>query len=401
MGETDKTYKNIAECRARGLRILPPDVNESREDFTVGQPDADGKRPIRFGLGAVRGVGSKAIDGIISARAQGPFTSLADFCKRVQSQHANKRVIESLIKCGAFDFLGEPRRRLLDGVERTCQWAAPGTRVEELNQIGLFAPGSIRVTVSQPPPLPDVPEWDMKERLRAERDAHDPGLGACARQHVAAIDELSDAGIALLINARLLQPKSESVRSHYEITGGIEAQIVGTLDRNPNRARIRVAADRQVVLERILIAVVDKIDAGIDPQIANAPVIRNIRAPSRWIVPDEIVDTRRQRIVPGNARVSCVYESHPHDAFSERAGPRSTSRRIAVGLRRRAHRDHCVVAGQKERVAGTVREITHSLIGLSDVRFETERQCLVRLERLVANHALRRDRLNRSSLVCA
>jgi len=142
MGETDKTYKNIAECRERGIRILPPDVNESREDFTVGLPDASGKRPIRF-----------------------------DFCKRVPSQQVNKRVIESLIKCGAFDFLGEPRRRLLEGVDRICQWAAPGNHVEELNQIGLFAPGSIKVTVSQPPPLPEVPEWDTKERLRAERDA--------------------------------------------------------------------------------------------------------------------------------------------------------------------------------------------------------------------------------------
>jgi DNA polymerase-3 subunit alpha len=171
MGETDKTYKNIAECRAHGIAILPPDVNESREDFTVGRPGPDGKRPIRFGLGAVRGVGSKAIDGIIAAREQGVFTSLADFCKRVQTQQVNKRVIESLIKCGAFDFLSEPRRRLLEGVDRICQWAAPGNRVEELNQIGLFAPGSIKVTASQPPPLPDVPEWDMKERLRAERDA--------------------------------------------------------------------------------------------------------------------------------------------------------------------------------------------------------------------------------------
>ncbi|MGD0950189.1 MAG: DNA polymerase III subunit alpha [Candidatus Binatia bacterium] len=171
MGETDKTYKNIAECRAHGIAVLPPDVNESREDFTVGQPGAEGKRPIRFGLGAVRGVGSKAIEGIIAAREQGPFTSLADFCKRVPSQQVNKRVIESLIKCGAFDFLGEPRRRLLEGLDRICQWAAPGNRIEELNQIGLFAPGSIKVTATQPPPLPEVPEWDMKERLRAERDA--------------------------------------------------------------------------------------------------------------------------------------------------------------------------------------------------------------------------------------
>ena len=171
MDDTDKTYKNIAECRERGISILPPDVNESREDFTVGQLQADGRRAIRFGLGAVRGVGSKAIEAILAARADGPFTSLADVCRRVPNQQVNKRVIESLIKCGAVDFTNEPRRRMLEGLERVCQWAGQGSRPEAANQMGLFAPGSIAVTASQPPPLPDVPEWDVKELLRAERDA--------------------------------------------------------------------------------------------------------------------------------------------------------------------------------------------------------------------------------------
>jgi len=171
MGEIDKTYKNIAECREHGIRILPPDVNESREDFTVGQPDETNRRPIRFGLGAVRGVGSKAIDAIIAARASGPFTSLADFCKRVQGQQVNRRVIESLIKCGAFESTGEARRRMLEGLERVCQWAAQGNKVEvETPQIGLFAPGAIPKVEVPAPALPDVPEWDAKERLRAERD---------------------------------------------------------------------------------------------------------------------------------------------------------------------------------------------------------------------------------------
>ena len=69
MGDTDKTFKNIAECRERGIRILPPDVNESREDFTVlAQADDNGLRPIRFGLCAVRGVGSKAVETILATR---------------------------------------------------------------------------------------------------------------------------------------------------------------------------------------------------------------------------------------------------------------------------------------------------------------------------------------------
>ncbi len=171
MSDTDKTYKNIAECRERGIPILPPDVTESREDFTAGQPRAQEQRPIRFGLGAVRGVGTKAIDTIITARQEAPFTSLADFCRRVQGQLVNKRVLESLIKCGALDFTGEPRRRMLDGLDRICQWAGQGNRTEPVNQMGLFAPGSIAATPSPAPALPDVPEWEMKDLLRAERDA--------------------------------------------------------------------------------------------------------------------------------------------------------------------------------------------------------------------------------------
>ncbi len=171
MGDTDKTYKNIAECREHSIRILPPDVNESREDFTVGQPDGEKYRPIRFGLGAVRGVGSKAIDSVIAARAEGPFTSLADFCKRVQGQQVNKRVTESLIKCGAFESTGEARSRMLEGLERICQWAGQGSKVEvNTNQMGLFAPGAIPKVNIPAPALPDVPEWDAKERLRAERE---------------------------------------------------------------------------------------------------------------------------------------------------------------------------------------------------------------------------------------
>ena len=93
----------------------------------------------------MRGVGSQGDRGHHrGARRDGPFTSLADFCKRVQSQLVNKRVVESLIKCGAFDFAGEPRRRLLEGLDRICQWAGQGSRPEDLNQMGLFAPGAWR-----------------------------------------------------------------------------------------------------------------------------------------------------------------------------------------------------------------------------------------------------------------
>jgi len=170
MDDTDKTYKNIAECRRLGIPVLPPDVNESNADFTVvGAPGENGRRAIRFGLAAVRGVGAKAVEAILAARASGPFASLADCCRRVQSQLVHRRVLESLIKCGAFDFTGQPRRRLLEGLDRAMHCAVQGAHPQAANQISLFAAGAGAEPAE--PPLPDVPEWPDKERLRAEREA--------------------------------------------------------------------------------------------------------------------------------------------------------------------------------------------------------------------------------------
>ena len=187
MGDTDKTFKNIAECRERGIRILPPDVNESRQDFTVlAQPDESGLRPIRFGLCAVRGVGSKAVDAILAARdADGPFTSLASFCKRVLAPRpgdgeggesatgpaaVNKKVVESLIKCGAFDSLVTSRRQLLDGLDKALAWGAAHAKEDSTTQIGLFSSKGISVAAPEPS-LPPPSPWSDKERLKAEHEA--------------------------------------------------------------------------------------------------------------------------------------------------------------------------------------------------------------------------------------
>jgi DNA polymerase-3 subunit alpha len=169
MSDTDKTFKNIAECRERGIRILPPDVNESREDFTVlSRSGEKGMRPIRFGLCAVRGVGTKAVEAALAVRDKdGPFKSLADFCKRTQGSQVNKKVLEGLLKCGAFDFCGASRHQLLEGLEKAVQWGASHAR-DDGNQIGLFAAEAI---AAPEPPLPDVPPWSDREMLKAEREA--------------------------------------------------------------------------------------------------------------------------------------------------------------------------------------------------------------------------------------
>ncbi|MET0153034.1 MAG: DNA polymerase III subunit alpha [Candidatus Binatia bacterium] len=163
MGDTDKTYKNIADCRERGVRILPPDVNQSGEDFTAAGND------IRFGLGAVRGVGGKAIETILAARTT-PFESFADFCRRVRGPVINKRVVESLVECGAFDSLGEGRARLVEAAEDMLRWAERTEREANSDQQSLFGRGG-SAALTDPPPIPVVPEWSDKEMLRAEKEA--------------------------------------------------------------------------------------------------------------------------------------------------------------------------------------------------------------------------------------
>jgi DNA polymerase-3 subunit alpha len=162
-GDGDSTYKNIAECRDRGIPILPPDVNESCEDFTAAGTT------IRFGLGAVKGIGSKAIEAIIAARAADPFTSLHDFCLRVRGQVVNRRVVESLIACGAFDSLERNRARLWGAIEDVLRWA--GQRAEERAsaQIGLFSAAG--APDPPPPRLPEVAPWKPEDELAREREA--------------------------------------------------------------------------------------------------------------------------------------------------------------------------------------------------------------------------------------
>src|SRR6266545_317533 len=112
IGNTDKVVQYINEARELGLEVLPPDVNESGFKFTVV-----GDRRIRFGLGAVRNVGWGAIESIIGARQDAPFTTLADFVERIDLRLCNKRVIESLIVAGACDGLGGHRKQLCEAVD--------------------------------------------------------------------------------------------------------------------------------------------------------------------------------------------------------------------------------------------------------------------------------------------
>jgi len=164
--DKDKSALYLGECRRMGITVLPPDVNSSDANFTaVGTY-------IRFGLTAVRNVGSNVVEAIVVARHQkGAFTSFTDFLDKVPAVVCNKRTIESLIKAGAFDSLGHGRRALLTVHEQAVDAVVDVKRNEAVGQFDLFGGGGLddgapRFSVE----VPDIPDWDKKLRLAFERE---------------------------------------------------------------------------------------------------------------------------------------------------------------------------------------------------------------------------------------
>jgi DNA polymerase-3 subunit alpha len=155
----------VAECERMGIKVLPPDVNESMATFTV----VGGA--IRFGLAAVKNVGVGAVESIINARKSGgPFTSLPDLIARVDARTVNKRVIESLIKAGAFDSLGRPRAALLQEVDAAMASGQRLARARVESQTGLFAPDDASGALAAHPRRGDEEEFSHTELLAMERD---------------------------------------------------------------------------------------------------------------------------------------------------------------------------------------------------------------------------------------
>ncbi len=166
---TDKVVRFIAEARAMGITVLPPSVNESSRDFTAVSG------AIRFGLGAVKGVGGGAVESIIDAREDdttgGPFENLFDFCERVDLRRVNKRVMEALVKCGAFDDFRLPRRGLFQVLDKAIERGQQVQRDRAAGQFDLFGALESATAVTTAPALIEVhaEEWPDKVRLAFEK----------------------------------------------------------------------------------------------------------------------------------------------------------------------------------------------------------------------------------------
>ncbi|MEW5921651.1 MAG: DNA polymerase III subunit alpha [Bacillota bacterium] len=166
MSSSEKVSLYIADCRRQGIKILPPDVNESELNFTVV-----GEKRIRFGLEAIKNVGRGAIEGIIETRQkEGRFISLHDFCHKVRA--CNRKVVESLIKSGAFDSLGAFRSQYLNIMDKALAYGHQVEKERQNGQISVFTylNDEDAFSGSDADLLPSIPEFSVKEKLALEKE---------------------------------------------------------------------------------------------------------------------------------------------------------------------------------------------------------------------------------------
>jgi DNA polymerase-3 subunit alpha len=190
MDDTDKVRQFYEDAVANGLAILPPDINASDYRFTP----VDAQR-IRYGLGGVRGTGAGAIQAIVEARRQAAFTDLFDFCRRVDKRLVNRRVVEALVRAGAFDALDSQRAKLLASVGRALEAAEQAERAA--TQSSLF--GEAEAPRGGSHAYVDAAAWDLRQKLLEEKTA----LGFSISGHLFSVYQRELAGFARTALAKL------------------------------------------------------------------------------------------------------------------------------------------------------------------------------------------------------
>ncbi len=221
MDHTDKVVTLIRECAEIGLKVLPPDVNHSQYAFT-----AEG-RTIRYGLGAVRGVGQGAAEALIGEReARGAFANLEDLCRRLDLQKLNRRVLEALLRSGSCDALGPNRATLMERLPTAMQLGEQGSRASRAGQDDLFGLAAPEPSAPVAAHAAELPEWPQSVRLAGERET----LGLYLTGHPIGAYE---SGLARLVSHRIgdligerPMPGAEPARAR----GGRTVTVAGLID---------------------------------------------------------------------------------------------------------------------------------------------------------------------------
>ncbi len=238
MDKTDKVVLLFDECSSMGLTVLPPDVNESVFKFRVAGPTS-----IRYGLGAIKGVGESAVEAMIEERtANGPFKSLPDLCRRIDLQRVNRRVFEALIKSGSLDRIGPNRATLNAELERSMHLGEQNSRASSVGQVDLFGLSA----ASAEPAL--VADWSEAQRLAGERET----LGLFLTGHPITPYE---PDLKFLVGARLADvggpkppPAPEGGRPWSAGKPATVAGLVLEIRRRPNRVTL-ILDDRTARIE--------------------------------------------------------------------------------------------------------------------------------------------------------
>jgi DNA polymerase-3 subunit alpha len=242
MDKTDKIVTLIDECASMKLEVLPPAVNESVYAFKVAGPAS-----IRYGMGAIKGVGRAAVEAIIAERsAHGPFTSLADLCRRIDLARVNKRALEAMIRSGCLDALGSNRATLSAELERSMQLGEQNSLAASTGQDDLFGLGAAQAAVL--PSSSVLPDWTEAVRLGYERET----LGLFLSGHPITPYE---PDLKFLVSARLADiggpkpaPAPEGGRSWSAAKAVTVAGLVLEIRRRPNRVTL-ILDDRSGRLE--------------------------------------------------------------------------------------------------------------------------------------------------------
>ena len=261
MSNTAKIMEYFEECRRMGITVLPPDVNSSENDFTVGLSAGDGQGAIRFGLAAIKGVGEKAVEAVVSERENGGrFTGIFDFCERVDLTAVNRAVIEGLINCGAFDATGAMRKALTDVLDGAIEAGGRVQKDRREGQLGLFGELGGKQTTPHEPAL-STEEWAEAEMLAREKAAlgfyvtsHPLAncgdlLAACATASTVSLGSFND-GDHVVLGGMISQFRTRPTRSGRQpgakmgiltledLTGSVEA-IVFPNDLDTYRALLK------------------------------------------------------------------------------------------------------------------------------------------------------------------
>jgi DNA polymerase III subunit alpha len=235
MDKTEKVVTLIDECTGMNLKVLPPDVNASVYAFRVAGPAS-----IRYGMGAIKGVGASAVEAIIEERERhGPYKNLPDLCRRIDLQRVNRRVFDALIRSGSLDLIGPNRASLTAELERAMQLGEQSSRAVSIGQVDLFGLSAAENTA--------VADWSEAERLAGERET----LGLFLSGHPITPYE---PDLKFLVSARLADvqgPKPPAPEGGRNWSAGKPATVAGLvleIRRRPNRVTL-ILDDRSARLE--------------------------------------------------------------------------------------------------------------------------------------------------------